>query len=484
MDRRSTTPLRAGMRAPSASIEPQPIVTQAQLLAQPVAPPAPVGSPRLLSDVVRTLASFRRGLLAERKQKMLLSLQLEESRLQHQQQTSLLQRQELQLHTSVALSCALEHALQLHASGAGDATPATPATPNGAAHSIELENILRKSRHAMEVDLHRAFSAHASLQTRHRELESRHVSDRASFEVTKLQQTRELASKISALEVRATDHRKYQAKCQELAAELSERNDEQANMREEATQREAALRAEADEWRRQFNEQRDASARIQHELDEERLAHAVLAASVASVQNRISALETTVRHFTCTRILPGCGARTVGCEISIRRMALSGEVMLAVKHQRQALDASAPSECVCGASCTVSERDAADLSHEYMQDASTVLCRALDEDGIDRSPTPTLEDTEAMHEGALRLSLLAGEGGSAPGVQLGYRPRFLLCFTGDAYRCMVFESTSSEFRRHIADALTEFTRITKDQHMDELGEFFGDVRPTPSRSPR
>ena len=217
----------------------------------------------------------------------------------------------------------------------------------------------------------------------------------------------------------------------------------------------------------------------------------------------MDSLELTVRHFSCTRILPGC-AHNVGCEISIKKIPLTGEVILCVRDHLQTEDGttaamhsifstSASSNANSSGSGTsgINGRGS-DLDREYMQDISTVRCRAVDEEhvraleaGDDASggvgDSSDLDGLSSFALSRLTSSGLASSSSSSsavslsPHILLGYRPRFVLCFTGDNHRCLIFETEARHFRDNICATLQHFVRMAKDQHVDELGRFFGDA---------
>jgi hypothetical protein len=202
----------------------------------------------------------------------------------------------------------------------------------------------------------------------------------------------------------------------------------------------------------------------------------------AKLASKVSSLELTVKRFTCTRILPNA-SHNVSCELSIKKMTNTGEVLLCVRDYREA--AGAPS--VTGALSPRAPLAAGEMETEYMQDISTVRCRAVDEGDVKALVDAGAHETDlllsqslgtdpaALSPSALVSAPAGGAGHGLPHtVLLGYRPRFLLCFTADSHRCMVFETEAAQWRDHICATLQQFVRMHREQHMDELGRFFGD----------
>jgi hypothetical protein len=205
---------------------------------------------------------------------------------------------------------------------------------------------------------------------------------------------------------------------------------------------------------------------------------------------KVSTLETTVRHFTCTRILPH-STHNVSCEISIKKVLSTGEVLLCVRDRRAMTPAAAVSGVSAAASALepvssgllspVSSLDECDA--EYAQDIKTVRCRAVDEerglDALDRETEVLRAVCSELHPSTLpplmpvhpaapprideRDALFPSSGGGGDTVLLGFRPRFVLCFTGDNHRCMVFETDDAQFRDNICATLQHFVPTRKDQ---------------------
>jgi hypothetical protein len=156
------------------------------------------------------------------------------------------------------------------------------------------------------------------------------------------------------------------------------------------------------------------------------------------------------------------------------------------------------------------------MEGEYMQELSSVRCRAVDEESV-RGLEAAERETEVLRSMNGAIVAGAGAGGQGGGgfanglriseeekalfspsavaggagnggaggtglshtVLLGYRPRFILCFTGDNHRCMIFECEQAHFRDSVCLALQQHMKpgtMIKEHHVDELGRFFGDVQ--------
>ena len=117
--------------------------------AAPAPPPAASATP-LLVDLVRKLASFRRGLVLERKQRQLLELQLEEAQLKNEALSQQQREQDVQLLTSLELSASLEHALHMSAVD-------VPSLAQGG-HERQLEGIFAKPKKEAEQEIKKLFA--------------------------------------------------------------------------------------------------------------------------------------------------------------------------------------------------------------------------------------------------------------------------------------------------------------------------------------
>lgn len=134
---------------------------------------------------------------------------------------------------------------------------------------------------------------------------------------------------------------------------------------------------------------------------------------------------------------------------------------------------------------------------EYAQDLSTVRCRAIElaADATQGTQGGTREqeqqgaelDLASLPPHALLTSMPDPFSRTPlpllpPNSGAGFRARFALCFAADNDRVMLFEASTAEFRREVCDALQQFVRVIRDQHVDELAPFWGDTHPTPTQS--
>lgn len=499
----------ASVAATSTAAAPSSSSASATASAPSAAIVAAASSP-LLVDLVRKLAAFRRGLVFERKQRQLLELQLEEYQLKNEALSLQQREQDVQLLTSLELSASLEHALHMSAVD----VPQTHGI-----HERQLEGIFAKPKKEAEAEIKRLFGELSNIQQFYHELEKRALKEKVSSDAQTLKLNRDLKTATDALDKSKQEVRKFRLRAQELIQDLSDLREEVADNKaaEEKAREERA--AELQTLRASVAAKDAQLEAMRLELDAAKSRNSVLSSRSLALSEKVQSLELTVRHFTCTRILAR-SAHNVSCEISIKKIPLTGELMLCVKdyrrnvHKREgsmgtghamiaatAAAAAATSAASAASPATSSSSSAAvssalspcsdEIDSEYCQEISSVRCRSVDED-VPFSPNPpdllggsdNLGEihTLAHTDGGAGFAGTTGASGSdalrssdpSSTVLLGYRPRFLLCFTGDNHRVLLFETESTHFRAEVLGTLRQFIVMAQEKHVDELATFFGD----------
>jgi len=252
---------------------------------------------------------------------------------------------------------------------------------------------------------------------------------------------------------------------------------------------------------------------LRHELNQQRNVNVALTKHVSSLTSKLESLECTVRRFHCVRLLPHAPFN-VSCEISIRNRANAQrggvDMVLVVRDVRtndrlnlipstphpNSNNGTAPPVPMHHADVTPTNTPSSvpaldDIGEEYVQPLSTVQCRALD---IDDAATTIGDAAEnGMTVVGADLSLSSEDGvnvrdddlpspsnltGRSPGLidpidpnslhsphghssLLDLRPRFLLWFTADRGRVLMFESEKETFRKEILMILKEHVRMAQ-----------------------
>ena len=459
-------------------------------------PPAP--SSQLLADLVRKLASFRRGLVQERKEKKLLELSLEESLLQQAQLESQIREQDVQLMTSLELSASLEHALHqqtlLQGQGQSDGGGGGMNERARHVHTIQesdLEHIFNKPKKEMENELTRLFKELSTIQHFYHDLEKRSLSDKVAAESANLKLTRDLKSTRDQLDKRTKEVEQYKMKVQEVLADLSEVKDVNARRQSESDETERKLRSELEELRALKLQQSQRLTQLESELAESQRLNATLTSRTAELSTKVETFELTLRHFTCIRVREH--GDNVTCEVSVKKVPATGEIVLTVKDHpirgdgqiakasvdqtpnHPTVDHAHPSQTPYSPDHPLATplSPPLEFAHEYSQDITTVRCCAV---YADDSLTLDPADSDPHLLPRVPLTSLTADG--LPPPVIGFKPRFVLCFAADNHRCIIFETESVEFRRHICKTLQAFVRMVQDKHVDELGPFFGDESTT------
>ena len=454
--------------------------------------------------------------MLERKQRQLLELQLEEYQLKNEALSLQQREQDVQLLTSLELSASLEHALHMSAVD----VPQTQGI-----HERQLEGIFAKPKKEAEAEIKRLFGELSNIQQFYHELEKRAIKEKVSSDAQTLKLNRDLKTATDALDKSKQEVRKFRLRAQELIQDLSDLREEVADSkaaedkaREERANELQALRAQV--------ASKDAQLEaMQIELDAAKARNVVLSSRSLTLSEKVQSLEMTVRHFTCTRILAR-SAHNVSCEISIKKIPLTGELVLCVRdyrrnvHKREgsvgarqvigsattAAAAAAPTSAASAVSPGLTSPSSSsssaaasaalspcsdEIESEYCQEISSVRCRSVDEDTPFSPNPPDLlggsDDLGEIHtlahtDGGAGFAGTTGASGSdalrasdpASTVLLGYRPRFLLCFTGDNHRVLLFETQSTQFRAEVLGTLRQFIVMAQEKHVDELAAFFGD----------
>lgn len=486
-------------------------------------------SSQLLGQLVRKLASFRRGLVQERKEKKLLELSLEESLLQQSQMASTMREQDVQLMTSLELSASLEHALQEQrfaeslnqhqtpsaasassASSSSQQQPHPPPPSNRHATLFderEFEHIFTKPKDQMQHELTRLFKELTTIQQFYHVLEKRACSEKVSFEASNLKLLRDLKGQRDRNELVMKECTSYKLQTQELTSELEDIKEE---LSKKIVQHDEFVRHSEQQQHMFQNELLQRNERIRQledDLNRTREQHRSLLEQHDLQTLKLSTLESTLRSFQCTRICTK--GENVTCQIAIKKIVTTGELVLTVKDQKpntmpttstttttaaNGMNGIGPSESPIRKqhiqpTTTTMNVTFDEYDHEYVQDISTVRCCAVYEDpsedvmiGSNVPSSSSSASSSSLDEFVLpsaRFAHLAHHRQPALSPS-GFRPRFVLCFTGDNHRCIIFESETKEFRRHICEVLQQFIRMVKDKQVDELGGFFGDVSDTPA----
>jgi len=464
-------------------------------------------------DLVRKLAAFRRGLVQERKQRQLLELQLEECQLRNEQLVNQQREQDVQLATSLELSAQLEHALHM--------SSIEPVQASAGIHERELQGIFAKPKKDAEDEIKRLFAELSTVQQYYHALQKRALSDKVAHEASALKLARDLKTALEALDRATSETRKYKMSMQEHEQMLSEAKEEAEQQKHEHEEQVRGLQEQIDELKgelasktEEFKEKMAAKEtqveQLQSALSDQKALNDSLLKRSNQLASKVDSLELTLKRFTVTRILPGV-AHNVSCEISIKKLPATGELWLCVKDRHATLPGASDAAAAALVGGAVSPTlqlpggGDSDFDGEYMQELSTVRCRAVDEESVRGMAaadheTEVLLSMDVMVRGAasgvwsgagasedekalFSPSAVAGASGGGLGVShtvlLGYRPRFILCFTGDNHRCMIFECEQAHFRDQVCHALQHALKpghMSKEQHIDELGRFFGDVQ--------
>ncbi len=431
-------------------------------------------TPIIVPDLVRKLAAFRRGLVQERKQRQLLELQLEECQLRNEQLVLQQREQDVQLATSLGLSAQLEHALQMSA--------IEPVQSSGI-HERELEGIFAKPKKEAEGEIKRLFAELSTIQQYYHALEKRALSEKVSSETSNKKLSRDLRTAVDALDRSQAETRKFKLLMQDHVQSLTETREEMASRSAEHAHRVQQMQQTIEELKEKLSSKESQIEQLQSEVEDQKCLNASLSQKSTQLASKVDSLELTVKRFTCTRILPHANYN-VTCDLSIKRIPSTGEVWLCVRDLKAA---GMLASVVGGAVSPLLTNSGGELEGEYSQEISTVRCRAVDEEQV-RSMAAGDHETEVIRAamdthvrsgadeaGLFSPSAVTGGDTSSvtPTVLLGYRPRFILCFTADHHRCMIFETEATHFRDTICATLQQFLQVHKEQHIDELGRFFG-----------